>query len=135
MPNSHFTFSGNGSADWTAFENFWNSFMGGAAGAGVTIENFFKENVVDSPAAVPSPPSVSGEGEGYDAIAAIPNFSKEPGVTYRLKFTDDGAASFSDTGYEAAPSTNITHPNGWHAGRQYSIFADNVAGALSVALY
>lgn len=133
MPNSHFTASVNGTGDYTAIETAWAAFLSGAAGTGIAIQGATLENTVDNPIPV-GPPSMSGDGEDSDAIAAIPNFSKEPGVTYRLKFTDDGAASFNETGYEAEPNSNVTHANGWHAGRQYSIFSNDVQGPLSYPL-
>lgn len=134
MPNSHFTGSVNAVGDYEAMESAWAAFLAGAVGSGIVIEGASRTNTVDNPIAVGAP-EVSGDGEGYDAIAAIPEFSIEPGVTYRLRYSDDGLVSFSDTGYEAAPNSQLTFPNGWHAGRQFSIFANDVPGTVTDPLY
>lgn len=134
MPDSHFTATLSGTGNWTDIESFWASLMTGAASAGLTISSAFLQNSVDNPTPVDAP-SASGDGEGYDADVQLPDFTSQPGVTYRLKYSDDGCVTFSDTGYTAAPNLLIPLANGWHAGRQFIVFSDSVPGTASSPLY
>ncbi len=73
-------------------------------------------------------------GPGNDVICVVPAFTPEEEIEYRLKFSDDALATFTDSGYDISPSQPVTIYNGYNSGRQFAIFADDVPGTATTAL-
>lgn len=128
MPDSHFVGSFKGKGDYDEMGDAWTAFLGGGV-SGVTLGESHLDLVTPIAA-----PSASGLGYGYDVTIDIPNFSKQPGVTYQLNYSIDGFVNFSSVGYDVEPGVPIVHPGGYIPGQQYSIFGNECPGEPSTAL-
>ncbi len=127
MPDSHFTGSFKGHGDYDAMGDAFSGWLGGGI-SGVSVTGALTLVV---PVAAPS---ASGVGEGYDCTIDIPLFTKQPGVEYLLKYSDDGLVNFSSVGYEITPGNPLVFPNGYHMGRQFSVFGNDCPGEASEPL-
>lgn len=128
MPDSHFTASFKVHGDYNAVIDAWNAFVtAGIQGAVISGSVLTQVNTVGAP-------TTESEGEGYDVTVTPPSFTRQAGVVYTLKYSDDDGETYSDVGYDVDPGVPVVHPNGYHPGRKYSIFADLLPGSLSTAL-
>lgn len=132
MPNSHFTASITGNGPYNVVQDAWDAFLSGLAAGGVWIEGSTL-NQVPAPTPPPPPTAVDTDGAGSDVHITCPDWVPEAGVSYSLRYSDDGFTT-SITTYGCAPGQVVTVANGYSPGRQFAIFANEVQGAPSEPL-
>jgi hypothetical protein len=129
MPN--FKGSVTGSGPYNVIQDAWNGFLAGLATGGVSIEGSTLE--IEQPAPLPPPAAVDTDGGGSDVRITCPVWDPEAGVSYTLRYSDDGFATAITT-YGCTPGEVVTVPNGYSPGRQFAIFANEVQGVPSSPL-